>query len=152
MLIKPADLSDPQIVDLLRIHLAGMAANSPPGHCFALDLSGLQRPDVHVVALWDGETAIGIGALKELGPDAGEIKSMRTHPDHVRKGAGSRVLSHILDLARSRGYARVHLETGTGPAFEAAITMYRATGFSESGAFGDYVKSDFNQFFVLDLG
>jgi putative acetyltransferase len=151
MVIKLADLGNPQVVELLRIHLAGMAANSPPGHCFALDLSGLQRPDVHAVVLWDGDTALGIGALKELGPDAGEVKSMRTHPDHLRKGAAGRILSHILDLARSRGYARVHLETGTGPAFEAAITMYLATGFSEGGAFGDYVKSDFNQFFALDL-
>lgn len=32
---------------------------------------------------------------------------------------------HLLALARSRGYRRVVFETGTGPAFEPAIALYR---------------------------
>jgi putative acetyltransferase len=40
------DLSGEGTIELLKIHLAGMHASSPPGHVFALDLSGLKRPDV----------------------------------------------------------------------------------------------------------
>jgi len=151
MIVKPGDFSDPQILDLLRLYLQGMADSSPPGHSFALDLSGLQRPDVTFLSAWDGETLLGIGAIKELSPDHGELKSMRTRTDLVRRGAGTAILLALLELAIIRGYRRVSLETGSGPAFEPALALYRKHGFVEGEAFADYVGSDFNQFFHLDL-
>jgi len=151
MKIRTDDLTDPKTQDLLRIHLAGMHANSPPGHVFALDLSGLKRPDVTVWSAWEGEAICGIGALRQLGPSLGEVKSMRTHPDHLRKGVGRLLLDHIIKTAVARGFRQLSLETGRGPAFDAAVTLYRKRGFVEGGAFGDYVKSDFNQFFHMQL-
>lgn len=151
MHIIPGDFANPKIRDLLRIHLEGMHANSPPGHVFALDWSGLQKPEISFYALWQGEDLLGCGALKELGGGVGEIKSMRTHPDHTRKGVAERLLLHIMETARHRGYKRLSLETGSGPAFDAALALYRKHGFTDGGAFGDYVKSEFNQFLHLDL-
>ena len=57
----------------------------------------------------------------------------------------------MINEARKRGYARLSLETGSGPAFEPAAALYRSFGFSKGSAFGGYVASDFNQFFHLDL-
>ena len=151
MHILPGDFDNPKIRDLLRIHLEGMHANSPPGHVFALDWSGLQKPGINFYALWQGENLLGCGALKDLGGGVGEIKSMRTHPDHTRKGVAERILLHILKTARDRGYIRLSLETGSGPSFDAALALYRKHGFSDGGAFGDYVQSEFNQFQHLDL-
>lgn len=151
MLIRQDDLSGAATRALLALHLAGMHESSPPGHVFALDLSGLQRPDVTVWSAWEGEAICGIGALRRLDPQAGEVKSMRTHPAHLRKGVAAAVLERIIDDARARGLRRLSLETGSGPAFEPALALYRKRGFTDGGSFGDYVRSDFNQFLHLDL-
>ena len=74
------DLSDAAVRALLALHLAGMHASSPPGHVFALDLSGLQTPDVTVWTAWDGAALAGIGALKRLGHGTGGVKSMPPIP------------------------------------------------------------------------
>lgn len=151
MVIKPGDFDDERVKALLTRHLEGMHASSPPGHVFALDWSGLQKPEISFYALWEGEALLGVGALKELDSTSGEIKSMRTADAHLRRGVGARILEHIIAEARRRGYARLSLETGSGPAFEPALALYRTRGFVSGGAFGEYVKSPFNQFFHLDL-
>lgn len=127
-----------------------MHENSPPGSVYALDYSGLQTHDIDFLTLWKDETLLGMGALKDLG-DGGEIKSMRTHPDHIRKGVGRALLEHILRLARERGYKRLSLETGSGESFEPALALYRKYGFKNGGAFGGYEASEFNQFLHLDM-
>ncbi|WP_273184959.1 GNAT family N-acetyltransferase [Hyphomonas adhaerens] len=151
MIIQPGDFDDPQVRELLRQHLQGMAETSPPGHSFALDLSGLQRPDVTFLSVWDGDTLLAIGAMKELAADHGELKSMRTRKDSLRRGAATAMLEALLNLARQRGYRRVSLETGSGEAFDPALALYRKHGFKSGDAFADYIGSDFNQFLHLDL-
>lgn len=148
---REGDLSNDQTRELLAIHLAGMHANSPPGHVFALDLSGLQTPDVTVWTAWSGERVAAIGALKMVSKDTAEIKSMRTHPDFLRMGAGSAILETIIAAATARGVRRISLETGTGSSFEPALALYRQRGFSNGPAFGGYEPSDFNQFLHLSL-
>jgi len=150
-IVKPGDFNDDRVKALLTRHLEGMHANSPPGHVFALDWSGLQKPEISFYALWEGEDLLGVGALKELEPGAGEIKSMRTDDAHLREGVGAAILEHIIAEARRRGYRRLSLETGSGPAFEPAIKLYRRYGLTEGGAFDGYEKSPFNQFLHLDL-
>jgi len=150
-IIKPVDFDDDRVKALLTRHLEGMHANTPAGHVFALDWSGLRKPEITFYALWEGEHLLGFGALKQLDTRAGEIKSMRTADAHLRTGVAAAILEHIIAEARHRGYARLSLETGVGPAFEPALTLYRKHGFGEGGAFDSYVKSPFNQFFHLDL-
>lgn len=149
--IREDDLTDPQTLALLALHLHGMASNSPPGHSFALDVSGLKAPGVTLYGAWDGEALAGIGALKILGDGTAELKSMRTHPDHLRKGVGAALLEHIIAEARARGVVRLSLETGSGEAFEPALELYRRRGFFPGPAFADYVASPFNQFLHLNL-
>jgi len=149
--IRRDDLTHPATQALLRLHLAGMHASSPPGHVFALDLSGLRAPDVTVWTAWDGDQVCGIAALRQFAGDVGELKSMRTHPDHLRRGVAAALLEHIIAEARARGLGRLSFETGSGPSFEPALALYRKRGFVPGGAFADYEASDFNQFFHLEL-
>ena len=58
MMIKAGDFSDARVKALLEFHLRGMHAASPPGHVFALDWSGLQRPDISFYTGWEGETLV----------------------------------------------------------------------------------------------
>ncbi len=140
------DLSSPAVQALVAEHLAGMHGNSPPGHVNALALEGLRRPDVTFWSAWCGQSLCGCGALKELDGASGEVKSMRTRPAFLRKGVGQAVLDQILRTARSRGYERLYLETGTGPAFAAAHALYLRNGFDWCGPFGGYAATDFNVF------
>ena len=149
--IRPDDLSGSKTRELVRLHLEGMQAHSPPGCVFALDTSGLTAPDVTVWTIWQQDRIAGIGALKDLGDHAGELKSMRTHPDFLRRGVASALLEHIIDAARTRRMRRLSLETGSGTYFEPALTLYRRRGFVDGEEFADYKRSPFNQFLHLTL-
>jgi len=149
--IREDDLSGPKTQSLIALHLQGMHAASPPGTVFALDLSGLKVPEVTVWSVWQGESIAGIGALKMLSTEQAEVKSMRTHPDFLRRGVGALILEQILSEAEKRRVKTVSLETGTGPDFEAALALYRKRGFVGGNAFADYAPSPFNQFFHLAL-
>lgn len=149
--IREDDLSGEAVRALLALHLAGMHASSPPGTVYALDLSGLQVPEVTVWTAWQGGALAGIGALKALADGGGEVKSMRTHPDHLRRGVGAALLEHIIAEAGARGLRRLSLETGSGPAFEPALQLYRKRGFRNGEPFGGYAPSEFNQFLHLAL-
>ncbi|HEX7374410.1 MAG TPA: GNAT family N-acetyltransferase [Steroidobacteraceae bacterium] len=151
LLIREDDLSGEPIRDLLRTHLAGMHASSPPGTVFALDLSGLQVPEVTLWSAWFGDAIAGMGALKQLDPLHGEVKSMRTHPAFLRRGVAAALLERIIATARSRGMRQLSLETGSGPPFEAALALYRRRGFVNGDVFADYERSEFNQFLHLAL-
>ncbi|WP_043337139.1 GNAT family N-acetyltransferase [Belnapia moabensis] len=149
--IREDDLSGEPTRRLLALHLAGMHANSPPGSVHALDLSGLTAPEVTVWSAWQGDAIAGIGALKLLGDGTGEVKSMRTHPDHLRRGVAAALLEHIIGEALAQGLAQLSLETGTGPVFEPALALYRRRGFVNGEVFGGYQVSSFNQFLHLAL-
>ena len=151
LVIRPDDLSGADTRALLALHLAGMQGSSPPGSVYALDLSGLLQPGVTVWSAWRRDAIAGVGALKTLGAGAAEIKSMRTHPDHLRQGVAAALLDHMAAEARARGLGRLSLETGSGPAFAAAVALYRARGFVPGEPFSDYVPSAFNQFLHLSL-
>ena len=150
--IRKDDLSGAATRELLRLHLAGMHANTPAGHVFALDLSGLTAPDVTVWTAWKDQSVCGMAALKQLDASSGEVKSMRTHPRHLRQGVGEALLERIIVEAHARSLRRLSLETGRGPAFEPALSLYRKRGFVDGEAFADYVRSEFNQFLHLSLG
>lgn len=92
MRIEVDDLTRPEVHALLREHLANMYELSPPESVHALDLSKLRSPDITFWSVWEGDTLIGCGALKEMSAAEGEIKSMRT-PKALRRRAISTAAS-----------------------------------------------------------
>ena len=151
MHIEIDDLTRLQVRKLLEEHLANMHELSPPEQAFALDLSKLRAPDISFWTVWNEGILLGCGALKELSPTHGEIKSMRTPLAARGNGAGRAVLEHIIMVARQRGYTRLSLETGTHSAFEPAHSLYRSKGFVESDAFGSYNLNPHSLFMALEL-
>ncbi len=152
MRIQTDDLTHPQVLALLQEHLDNMHALSPPEQVFALDVTRLRGPGITFWTVWDGETLVGCAALKALGDDAGEVKSMRTPQALRRRGAGRAVLAHLVAEARRRGYRRLSLDTGSHPAFGAAQALYASAGFVRCGPFGDYAANPHSVFMMLDLG
>ncbi len=150
-MIALADLADPEVQGLIAYHQRTMLEGSPPGLSFALDLSGLQDKAVTVWAIHIQGRVAAIGALNRLAGRRGEVKSMRTHPDFLRQGLAAGLLETIITHARSEGLTVLSLETGTGPAFEAALSLYRKRGFVNGEAFADYTLTEFNQCLHLEL-
>ena len=136
---------------LLREHLDDMHRLSPPESVHAFDIERLRQPGVTFWSVWSGARLLGCGALRELTPEHGEVKSMRTATAHRRSGAGRAVLAHIMDEARRRAYRRLSLETGSMPAFAPAHRLYESFGFTYCGPFGDYVADPNSVFMTRSL-
>jgi len=151
MRIELDDLTRPEVHALLEEHLSNMYELSPPESVHALDLSKLRGPDITFWTVWDGADLLGCGALRQLSPTHGEVKSMRTPRKLRRRGAGRAVLTHILGEARARGYRRLSLETGSGTAFEPAQGLYESFGFTRCGPFADYKPDPHSVFMTLEL-
>lgn len=148
--IKRDDLSGPEIHALLAEHMRSMRSISPPESVHALDLTGLLKPEITFWTARSGSELLGCGALKELDPFHGEIKSMRTASAHLRKGVARALLEHLLSEAANRGYKRLSLETGSQSAFEPARKLYESFGFRDCPPFSDYIE-DPNSVFMTKL-
>ncbi len=149
--IKTDDLRGAKTIALLEAHRQNMFEHSPPECVFALDLEGLRQPEITFWSAWEGDEILGCGALKELSPTQGELKSMRTVAAHLRKGVAAKILEHIIAVARTRGYTRLYLETGTAAAFKPAHGLYARHGFVNCGPFADYAEDPYSVFMCLDL-
>ena len=136
---------------LLERHLAFALETTPPEHAFALDVDGLLDPAVTFYSLRADGELLGIGAIKQLDVRHGEIKSMHTTQAARGRGVGRAVLGHLLDVARSRGYRRVSLETGTMAEYAPARALYASAGFIACGPFAGYQPSEDNCFMTLPL-
>lgn len=145
------DATGPEISALIGLHLAAVAADTAAEYRFALGLEALRASDVTLWSLWEGGALLGCAALKRLADDHGEVKSMRTHPDHLRRGVAAALLGHAIAIARERGWHRLSLETGTSAAFVPAHALYRRFGFEDCQPFADYVASPHNRFMTLAL-
>ncbi|MEK9726142.1 MAG: GNAT family N-acetyltransferase [Rhodospirillaceae bacterium] len=149
--IRIDDLKGPEIAALLETHLAHMRAISPPESVHALDLDKLRRPDITFWTVWRDDELLGCGALRELDPSHGEIKSMHTRASARRLSVGRRMVEHILGTARQRGYQRLSLETGATEDFAAARGLYASFGFRPCPPFGDYFEDPFSAHMTLEL-
>lgn len=149
--VSEDDLSAPDVIALLQLHLSGMHQQTPPEHVHALPIDQLRAPGVtFLVARCQGELA-AVGAIKDLGDGTGELKSMRAAPAWRGRGAGRAILLALLDVARVRDYRWVGLETGTRAGFADAHRLYQRHGFTDCGAFADYENNEFSRLMGLTL-
>jgi putative acetyltransferase len=151
MRIELDDPERPDVRALLEEHLRDMHELSPPESVHALDVSSLKGSDITFWSVRDGAILLGCGALKQLDREHGEIKSMRTPATIRRRGAGRAVLAHIVAVARSQGYKRLSLETGSMPAFVPAQRLYESFGFGYCEPFGEYKPDPHSVFMTLKL-
>lgn len=149
--IRAGGLGDPRVEALIRHHREEARATTPSCNAHSLDSAGLRDPSVSFFAAWESEALLGIGAIKRLDAGHAELKSMRTAPDHLRRGVARAMLAHLIAVARAHGYRRLSLETGTAPMFTPANAMYEAAGFTDCPAFAGYPPSAHNRFMTLAL-
>jgi putative acetyltransferase len=136
--IVDGGLDDPQVIAMLKFHYDTNVSVTPPGSVHVFDLSRLKQPDVSFWSAWDGDTLMGVGALKCMNVDDGEIKSMHTLKQARGSGVGSAMLRHIVEKAREMKLKRLYLETGSFDYFAPARALYVRHGFSECSPFAEY--------------
>jgi ribosomal protein S18 acetylase RimI-like enzyme len=74
---------------------------------------------------------VAMGALKKTSPTRAQIRRMRVHPDHQRRGYGQAILNALLSRAKQFGYQVIHLDTTMLQT--AAQRLYEKNGFHETG-------------------
>ncbi|NLF52469.1 MAG: GNAT family N-acetyltransferase [Leptolinea sp.] len=151
MEVRIDDLTGPEVLALLEMHLRSMSETTPPESMHALGLEALRKPDVTFYTAWENGELRGCGALKAMGRLRGEIKSMRTDPRYLRKGVARSVLKTIIAEARRRGYHRLYLETGTQPFYEPARRLYCSLGFVACPPFEGYTEDPNSYFMTMKL-
>lgn len=149
--VKIDDLSHPAVQKLVTYHISGMREQSPPESIHALDVEKLRDPGVTFWSAWEGDQLAGIGALKLLDDKHGELKSMRTAPDFLRRGVAKLILRHILQAAHDRRLHRLSLETGTHDGFTACHQLYLKHGFIACEPFANYKPDPNSRFMTLNL-
>ena len=136
MQIAKADPAETDIATLLADHLDA-AANQDCSHAFGVQR--LAQDDIHFFAARDDSGALmGVAALKVLSRDHGEIKSVRTHDDFLRRGVSRALMAKITRAAKTIGMNRLSLETHSTPAYAAARGLYEHLGYDYCEAFGGY--------------
>jgi putative acetyltransferase len=146
------ELDHDDVRDLLALHFREMRAGSPPSACHVLEADSLKSPAIRFMSLRSTEgKLLGVGALKSLEPEHGELKSMRSHPDARGRGVGRALLDALIKEARAMGMARFSLETGNTPQFDAANRLYRREGFVICGPFGGYAATPFTLFYTRNI-
>ena len=139
------------MVALLTTHVERARAETARGSAHALDLSGLRAPGITFWSAWEGDTLVGVGALRQLDATHGEVKSMHVAESARGRGVGAAMLEHIVRAARALGLSRLSLETGSWPYFAPARALYARRGFAECGPFGDYQADPNSVFMTLAL-
>jgi putative acetyltransferase len=125
---------------------------SPPEFQFQMTVDEMAGPDTTVfVARDEAGRAVGCGALRVHPGGLGEVKRMFTIPAARGAGVGRLVLEAVIAEARLRGLERLLLESGVGPGFVGAWTLYQRAGFRPRGPFLDYPASPWSAHFELCL-
>lgn len=145
------DPRSPEVLAVLRDHWAFATAHTPIGDVHALDLDGLLAPGVTFYSVRLAGTVVAVGALRDLGDNHFEVKSMHTVVRHRRQGWARRLLGHLEAAAREMGAVRLSLETGSDEPFSPALRMYAAAGFEKCGPFGHYPAGRGNTFMTKPL-
>jgi putative acetyltransferase len=152
MHIIEGGLDDPRVVALLRTHVTRARAETARGSAHALDLDGLRAPEITFWSAWEGDTVLGVGALKRLSADHGEVKSMHTAEAARGRGVGTALLRQIMATAQASGMRRLSLETGAWAYFAPARALYARHGFVECGPFEGYREDPNSVFMTRELG
>ncbi|MDO5632289.1 MAG: GNAT family N-acetyltransferase [Paracoccus sp. (in: a-proteobacteria)] len=121
--------------------------DTPPESIHMMDRGDLDAPGIAFFVLRDGGSPVAMGAVKEIAPAQGEIKSMHVLAEARGRGLSRRLLDHLIAEARAAGLSRLSLETGSQPSFDAARALYARAGFQECDPFGDY-RADPNSVFM----
>jgi putative acetyltransferase len=126
--------------------LGQLYGDTGPCRFFPTDVAGAGTA---FVIAWQSDQAVGCGAVRPLEPGIAEVKRMYVAPASRRLGIARRILAELETQARSLGYTRLHLETGTLQ--PEAIRLYEQAGYERIVCFGNYAQDPLSVCFGKSL-
>ena len=144
------NFDNPDVNELLKKHFIELKAASPIGSTHVLDISGLKTSSIKFWSLWEKEKLFGCGALKFLGDQNGEFKSIRIHDDYRNQGNGIKIINHLIMEAKKLDINRLNIETGAGKFFEPARKLFKECNFHPCEPFAHY-KKDINSVYLTKI-
>lgn len=147
--IYPADLTDPQVRQLIEAHHAYGAAHYPAESNHELGIEELGADNVQLFVAWLGDQCVGMVGFKSLGDEMAELKSMHVLESGRGHGVGAKLAKHVMALAKQQNIAAIYLETGSRDASAAARRLYEKLGFSYCAPFADYAEDPESVFMRL---
>jgi len=105
-------------------------------------------PNGRLMLAFNDNNACGIGCLKGINEEIGEIKRMYVDPSFRQIGAGRAILKSLINAARKTGYKKVRLDS---PKFmEAAHALYRSAGFKDISVYPEVeIPEEFRQYLLF---
>jgi len=105
-------------------------------------------PDGRLMLAFLDNNACGIGCLKSINEEIGEVKRMYVNPSFRRVGAGRALLHSLIEEAKKTGYKKIRLDS---PKFmEAAHALYRSFGFKDIPAYPEVeIPEEFRQYLLF---
>ena len=140
-----------EVNSLLTKHFIELRSVSPEGSTHVLDIPGLKDKSIKFWSLWNNDELMGCGALKLLSENHGEFKSIRVADKFRKKGIGAKIVSHLIEKAKSLNIKKISVETGAGIFFTPARKLFISSGFKKCGPFAHYKDDPNSCYFSLDI-
>lgn len=141
----------PDLTLLMQRHTQAMHAQTPPESIHMMDASKLAAPGIWFFVMRDNGEAIGMGAVKRIDETHAEIKSMHVLAERRGQGLSRLMLDHLVKHAKSLGFSRLSLETGSQSGFAPARGLYAKSGFEECGPFEGYAPDPNSVFMTKQI-
>jgi putative acetyltransferase len=132
---KRTNSLDPAFIQLVKHLDAELAIIDGEDHSFYNQFNKLHNIR-YVILAFDTKTAVGCGAIKVYNSATMEVKRMYVADGHRGKGIGAGIMIELEKWAKELGFSRCILETGTRQ--EAAILLYKKTGYRIIPNYGQY--------------
>ena len=140
-----------EVNNLLKKHFIELRSVSPAGSTHVLDIDGLKDPSIKFWSLWEDNKLVGCGALKFLEKKHGEFKSIRVADEFKKRGAGERIINHLIEEAKKLKISRLSTETGAREFFLPARKLFSKFGFKKCPPFAHYKEDPNSCYYTLNL-
>jgi putative acetyltransferase len=132
----PRETKVRQFIEELDLYLAQLY---PSESNYGLDIEALIQPSMRFYSVTVDGDVLGCGGFW-LHDDYAEVKRVYIHPKSRGLGLGRKIMAHLESEMRGEGRGIARLETGISQ--PEALGLYRAIGYSDRSAFGDYPIDD----------
>lgn len=143
--------SDPEVMRLIEAHMAAARLHYAPEDCHAEAADDLQGAATRMFAARFDDKVVAIGGYKDIGNGVAEVKSVYADPAARGSGAGKILMVHLIDHARTAGFAQLMLEAGTDTYAAPARALYLGLGFTTRAPFGCYSAAQASTFMERQL-
>lgn len=127
--------ANPDFIKLVKLLDADLAIRDGDEHAFYHQFNKIDMIK-HVVLLYENDTAVSCGAIKESMPGSMEVKRMYTVPAARGKGLAGKVLAELEKWSAELNYNSCVLETGRKQ--PEAIALYTKCGYHIIPNYGQY--------------